>query len=269
MKKAGNIIKRSIVVIISILIVLAIAFKIYTTQYYRADIGIIDNIENLLSGSVHSYSDKNGTVFIPENKDIKAVIVFYPGGKVEYSSYNGLMYELAARGFICLLPKMPENLALLRIDAVNRLTSGYQDYISETSDLDWYLAGHSLGGVAACAYIKNTLAEDKNKSADQTNAPQPDYRGIILCASYPTADLSNTELRLLSLYGSNDKVLDMSKYNESKKNWPSDSEEHIIDGGIHSYFGSYGIQNKDGSPEISNYEQIIQTADIIADWITR
>lgn len=230
---------------------------------------MIDNIEKLLSGNVHSYSDKNGTVFIPENKDIKAVIVFYPGGKVEYTSYNGLMYELADRGFICLLPRMPENIALLRIDAVNTLTAGYQNFVTEASDLDWYLAGHSLGGVAACAHIKNTLSEENKKSDDNVNSQETDYRGIILCASYPTTNLSDTNLRLLSIYGSNDKVLDMNKYNESKENWPVDSEEHIIDGGIHSYFGSYGIQNKDGTPEISNYEQITQTADTIADWINR
>ncbi|WP_029324537.1 alpha/beta hydrolase [Butyrivibrio sp. AE3004] len=263
MKKIKNYIKWILIGIISLLIVLAIAFKIYTTNYYRADISIIQNIEELLSGKVHSYSNKNGTVFIPEKQNMKAVIVFYPGGKVEYSSYNGLMYELASRGYICLLPRMPENLALLKINAVDALTADYDRFTSYASDLDWYIAGHSLGGVAACAHVKKTLSDSG------TTESKTDYNGIILCASYPTVDLSDTDLRFLSIYGSNDNVLDIHQYNDNKKNWPHDSEEHIIEGGIHSYFGSYGIQDKDGIPTITNYQQIIQTADIIADWINK
>lgn len=49
--------------------------------------------------------------------------------------------------------------------------------------------------------------------------------------------------------------------------WPKDSEEYIIEGGIHSYFGCYGIQSKDGEPAVSNEEQINETVDIIERWI--
>lgn len=41
----------------------------------------------------------------------------------------------------------------------------------------------------------------------------------------------------------------------------------MIDGGCHSYFGSYGNQDGDGSPTISNKEQINQTASIICKFI--
>ena len=60
----------------------------------------------------------------------------------------------------------------------------------------------------------------------------------------------------------------MKQYEASKKLWPVNSEEYVIQGGIHSYFGSYGIQDKDGEPQITNFEQITQTADIIADWVS-
>ncbi|WP_044958895.1 alpha/beta hydrolase [Butyrivibrio sp. WCD2001] len=265
MKKIKKFLKWIIIALIFIAAVLIIAFKLYTSSYYRADLSITENIQELLRNDVHSYSTKDGAVFIPQKQEIKAVIVFYPGGKVEYTSYNGLMYELAARGYICLLPRMPENLALLSTNAVDRITSGYEEFNKEAEELDWYLAGHSLGGVAACVHLgKNLIPEEGGSSEDVTMSSE--YSGIILCASYPTEDLSNSNLRLLSIYGSNDQVLDRENYEKSKKYWPKDSEEHIILGGIHSYFGSYGIQSGDGEPEISNYNQITQTADIIADW---
>ncbi len=269
MKKFKKFLKWLLIIILVTVVGLIVGFKIYTHNYYRTDLSITENIKDLLSNEVHSYSDRNGTVFIPQGQKIKAVIVFYPGGKVEYTSYNGLMYELAARGYLCLLPRMPENLALLKTNAVDSLTSGYQNLFEEEGDLDWYLAGHSLGGVAAGVHIENTLvpASDAESSAEDDVPMLSEYKGLILCASYPTVDLTGTNLRLLSIYGSNDKVLDHDKYEESKALWPKDSEEHIIKGGNHSYFGSYGIQNGDGDPDITNFAQITQTANIIADWV--
>ncbi len=252
------------IVFIALIFIVAavVAFKIYTANYYRADHKIISAMENLLDNEVNYYADDDGAVFIPEQEAIKAVIVFYPGGKVEYNSYYSLMYELTSHGYLCLLPKMPENLALLNVNAVEGLLEGYEEYY-EIADVDWYLAGHSLGGVAAATYLYRTLDESSDGSGTETS----NYRGLILCASYPTSDFSNTDLRLLSIYGSEDRVLNMDKYKVSKSLWPEDSTEYIIDGGIHSYFGSYGIQSGDGDPAITNETQIKITADVISEWI--
>ncbi len=169
------------------------------------------------------------------------------------------MYELAARGYLCLLPKMPENLAILSINAADKLTHNHKDETSLVEDIDWYLAGHSLGGVAASSFLDDTLNKQKDDAFP--------YKGIILCASYPTIDLSDDDIRLLSIYGSDDKVLNLKNYEKSKEKWPKDSEEYVIKGGIHSYFGNYGIQNGDGTPSITNEEQIIEAADAINSWI--
>jgi hypothetical protein len=264
-KRRLRFVKRLLIGIVIALAVIFIgviaAFKIYTSNYYRADSAILSAIENLLDDQVHSYSDKNGAVFLPQQKEAKAIIVFYPGGKVEYNAYAPLMYEICARGYICLLPKMPENLAVLRVDAADVLVSGYDDDISRVKELDWYLAGHSLGGVAASQYLKTNLDDKANANADRN------YSGIIFCASYTTEDFSDTDLRLLSIFASNDGVISKEGYEESKKYWPADSEEKIIDGGIHSYFGCYGIQSGDGTPTITNEEQIIKTADYIESFI--
>lgn len=234
-----------------------VAFNIYTSNYYSSDRAVIDKIEKQYSDSVDSFSNDKGSVFLPEDMNPKAVIVFYPGGKVEYSAYNGLMYMLAARGYICLLPKMPENLAFLDIRAVESMSRNRQEDIERVRNLEWYLAGHSLGGVAACRYL------NESSGSDIFN-----FDGIILCASYTTSDFSDTDLRFLSIYGDRDKVLNMDSYDRSRNFWPTDAKEVVIDGGIHSYFGSYGIQNGDGEPELTNEEQLQETVDVIDSWIS-
>ena len=95
------------------------------------------------------------------------------------------------------------------------------------------------------------------------------YKGILLCASYTTSDFSDKDLRLLSIYASEDGVINTQSYEESKTKWPSDSEEYVIQGGIHSFFGNYGIQDGDGVPTISNTDQLIEAADAIDAFISR
>ena len=92
-----------------------------------------------------------------------------------------------------------------------------------------------------------------------------DYDGLILLGSYSTADLSKTGLDVLSVYGSEDKVMNRDKYDENKSNLPSDLIEVVIEGGCHAYFGFYGPQDGDGEPAISNEEQIAITAAHILD----
>ncbi|MBQ3601265.1 MAG: alpha/beta hydrolase, partial [Lachnospiraceae bacterium] len=112
--------------------------------------------------------------------------MFYPGGKVEYTAYLPLMNSLAEEGILCVLLKMPFNLAVLDMNAAD----GIQEQFPEIEN--WYIGGHSLGGAMAASYL-------------ETHAN--DYQGLILLGSYSTADLSTTELEVLSIYGSEDTVL--------------------------------------------------------------
>ena len=79
--------------------------------------------------------------------------------------------------------------------------------------------------------------------------------------------MSGTDIKALSIYGSEDKVINLSKYNECKGNLPKDLTEFVIDGGCHAYFGMYGPQDGDGTPSISNTEQIQITATKIAELV--
>lgn len=48
---------------------------------------------------------------------------------------------------------------------------------------------------------------------------------------------------------------------------PDEFSETILDGGCHAYFGMYGAQEGDGTPEISNEEQIALTVDAISEMV--
>ena len=78
------------------------------------------------------------------------------------------------------------------------------------------------------------------------------------------SDLRDSGLRVLSVYGSEDGVLNMEKYREDRAMLPEDTAETVIPGGNHAGFGSYGAQKGDGSAAISQEEQVRRTAAAIA-----
>jgi hypothetical protein len=73
---------------------------------------------------------------------------------------------------------------------------------------------------------------------------------------------------VLSIYGSEDGVMNREKYEKYKENLPSILTEIIIDGGNHANFGLYGRQDGDGSAEIDAFDQIFRTADAIYEFIS-
>jgi hypothetical protein len=114
------------------------------------------------------------------------------------------------------------------------------------------MAGHSLGGSMAASYLASHKA---------------DFEGIILLGAYSTSDL--TDKRVMSIYGSEDGVMNREKYDKYKINLPSDFTEEIIAGGNHAGFGMYGIQDGDGIATITTVEQIEKTSDAILTFINK
>ena len=230
--------KRKIFIITtSVLLALAIiigACSIYLGNYYSADNEAIGAF--LPQGTAWTEDPDGRIVFEP--KGATKGFIFYPGGKVEYTAYIPLMKACAEEGILCVLVEMPFNLAVLDINAADGIQKEYPE-IEE-----WYIGGHSLGGSMAASYLANHIE---------------DYEGLILLGSYSTADISDTDINVLSVFGSEDKVMNREKYEDNKSNLPSDFTEFVIDGGCHAYFGMYGPQDGDGTATITNEEQISLT----------
>ena len=248
MKKEANKKKKILKGLVAIVIVLALLFgacAFYVNDYYRADLGAISAFSS--SGKVERENLSDETiVFKPEK--VKAGFIFYPGGKVEYTAYIPLMEELAKKDIMCVLLKMPFNLAVLDVNGAEGIKEKYPEIEN------WYIGGHSLGGSMAASYLSENTSE---------------YKGLILLGSYSTADLSKEDIKVLSVFGSEDKVMNKEKYDEYKINLPKDFSEEIIDGGCHAYFGMYGEQEGDGVATITNEEQIQETAKIIKTFVKK
>lgn len=161
---------------------------------------------------------------------------------MEAVAYEPLLKALASEGMLCVLVEMPFRLAVFDMNAAE----GIPEQFPEVAN--WYIGGHSLGGSMAASYLAKHAT---------------DYKGLILFGSYSTADLSETGLSVLSVYGSEDKVLNKENYEADKENLPADFTEIVIKGGCHAYFGMYGAQEGDGTPSISNEEQIEATVDAV------
>lgn len=236
--------KKFLIVIICVFVTVAVvtgAMGIYLGDYYEAQIDSQAVFAPANSLTVTTL-DNGNVVFMPENP--KGGLVFYPGGKVEHMAYAPLMEACASEGLACVLVQMPFNLAVFDINAADGIIDMYPEI------KNWYIGGHSLGGSMAASYISENPDE---------------FDGLVLLGSYSTADLSQCDINVLSIYGSEDEVLNIEKYNENIINMPQDFKEVIIDGGCHAYFGMYGAQEGDGVAKISNAEQINKTADLIAE----
>lgn len=223
--------KKLWIILSFILLAGVIGCGIYLGGYYSAN---GQALQALVSDDKVSVSElKDGSIlFAPDEPT--AGFIFYPGGKVEHTAYAPLMRGLAEEGFMCILIKMPFKLAVFDMKAADGIQLQYPEI--ET----WYLGGHSLGGSMAASYIAEHEA---------------DYDGLCLLASYSTADLSATELEIFSIYGTQDKVLNMEKYNQYRINLPQDVTELVMEGGCHAYFGSYGEQEGDGTATMTPEEQ--------------
>lgn len=79
--------------------------------------------------------------------------------------------------------------------------------------------------------------------------------GLVLMEAYPNKDLSQSNIRVLSLYGSEDRVLNRDAFEQAKGKMPMDVKHYEIFGGNHGNFGNYGEQQGDGTAMISASEQ--------------
>ena len=229
--------RRRLWAALACLVIFLMSATAYFDVYYKA--GDAARAAMVSDDSVRVSREKDFIAF--DGPGDTSALVFYPGAKVEPTAYAPLLKAVAALGVDGFLIEPPLRIALMDAEAAGRVMAA-RDYPR------WFLAGHSLGGVAAAACAA--------KHPDQVE-------GLILLSSYPTSALPEN-LRLLSIYGSNDEVLNRSNYEKQRALWPDNSLERVIDGANHAGFGDYGPQRGDGAAEITAEQQRTATAEYIA-----
>ena len=229
--------KRRIAALLIAALVLAIAMGALLRAGYDAE-------EAAIAAMAQGETSGRATAF--GSAQSESGLIFYPGGLVDHAAYAPLMQEIADRGIFCLLVEMPLDLAVLDADAADGLCAQYPQVKR------WTIGGHSLGGAMAASHA----------------AKHPgDFDGLLLLGAYAAEDVSGAVCRTLSIYGSEDGVLNREKYETGRTFYPADFEEITIPGGNHAGFGCFGAQKGDGAAQVSQEEQWAVTADAVAQWM--
>ncbi len=178
-----------------------------------------------------------GWVFRPASGTATRGYIFYPGGHVDPRSYAPYARALAQRNCVVVISEMPLALAVLNPNAATAAIENNPDVAT------WTIGGHSLGGVMAAQYAAFNLDT---------------IDGLVLLASYPqsSSSLSQSGLRVSSLVGTQDTVVNRQSWDDAKPLLPQDTRFLEIEGGNHAQFGDYGPQPGDTEdPDMSAAEQ--------------
>ncbi len=237
-----KVLKWTGIILLSLFIVCGLGFYIWSEQSYSATDELMKKVDFDESTSI---SEKNDwLIFNSEHPNGKGLIL-YPGAKVEVEAYGYIGQGLSEMGYTVVIPRMPLHIAFFGIDESENIINNFNE------DLDWYVSGHSLGGVAASSY-----AFDHQERVE----------GVIFLASYPTksTNFMDSEIPFLSIYAENDGLTKRTDIEESKALLPPSTTFHKIEGGNHAGFGVYGPQKGDRKADITVWNQqdeIIKTMD--------
>lgn len=250
--------KAGIVLLFSIFILLLFSACSYQPIFSSADI---------TSGVV--ITDTRKTIeFTPASGGFSDTgLLFYPGGLVDSHVYDEILSDFtAASGITAVVVKMPANLAVFAIDSGIKIIDNYPEI------KQWVIAGHSLGGAMAASTVKNNPTV---------------YQGLILMDSYPPEgdNLQEWAGAVLSFFSSVEKINEPERMRKTDELLPpatwlsgEDGEYpdektnytvlHMIDGGSHSYFGTYGPQDGDYTPTIPREDFHAEVVDYMIEFFT-
>ena len=221
-------------IMLIILLVIAGGFVLWAETAPSAS---ADAQEALKSGTDVTVSIENSWyIFTPIGVTPDTGLIFYPGGRVDEKAYALALREIAAQGYLVVLVPMPLNLAVFDPTAA-------ADVMVRFPEIQyWAVGGHSLGGAMAANFAA-------------TNPGSLD--GLVLWASYPAGsdDLTQSGLKVVSIYGSEDGLATGAKIDASRALLPADTTWVKIEGGNHAQFGSYGAQAGDNPAKISAEKQ--------------
>ena len=235
--------KKAITAFLVVVLLFISGFFIWLSNGYKLEEGLQSYLESDSNVQV-TIKDKN-IYFTPSNMTAETGFIFYPGERIDASAYAKLCKKIASSGYEVIVADMPFNYAAFGENKATKI-------MDENPNIkNWVIGGDSLGGTIASKYA------EKNKNVD----------GIVLISSYPKDNLKDLGIKVLSISGSKDDVINYEELINSKNILPEDTKYVEIEGANHSQFGSYGLYNGDGEALITEDEQIDITVNNIVNFL--
>ncbi len=240
-RRRGKALRVALLAVAAVVVLLAGAFFAYVAGYSRATPSAIAALDS--DAAVQVVEVPSGYAFLPVRSAGGLGLVVYPGGKVDEKAYAPLCRALAEAGYPVALVRMPFKLAVFGIGLGKNGIADLEAALTAAGKpvpTRYVAAGHSLGGVMVARFA---LTEPSR------------FAGVAFWAAYTDKDLRPAGFAAVTIYGSEDKVLDLSAVAKASANLPADAVTVVVPGGNHAGFGDYGAQKGDGTATISGAQQ--------------
>ncbi len=164
------------------------------------------------------------------------LFIFIPGGLVPPEAYAFIAEGLAKKGITTVIPEEPLGIAFFDYTKGERIKLALEARGEKFRKIVY--GGHSLGGAMAGLLTAFGARVD----------------GLILMAAFPAADCSARSIPTLSIAAELDGLVSVSRLQESLNVLPKGAQLEVISGGVHAFFGRYGVQARDGTPTVPREE---------------
>jgi|SRR5215217_627425 len=212
--------KGLLLALLAVLVLLAIAGLVWLLNPSEAEQTALDAA--LFDPNVSVQQVGEFVVLKPVAAQPSRGILFYPGMHVASEAYiPKLAGVVAATGSGIVIGRPALGIAFLSIGQADEMKSLLP------AAKTWYVAGHSMGGAAACMYA---------------SSHHEVLEGVMLFGTYCGSDLSKTDLRVLVVAGSSDGLFSVETIENRLSELPPDTAFDVIDGMNHAQFANYGDQ---------------------------
>lgn len=219
--------------VIAVLLVVILAFVVWASSPFTAEAAPLSTVTS--NAAISETETADAVVLTPKSGATGIGLVFIAGARVEPAAYAYKLSGLVEAGVTVVIARPLLNFAIIDPRPLSTFTA-----LVPGVDL-WYVGGHSLGGVRACQY-----------AADAAAAGSDEVAGVIFLGSYCSADLSSTDVPVLSIGASNDGLSTPAKIADNAHLLPASARFDEIDGANHASFGDYGVQPGDGTATASD-----------------
>ena len=203
--------------------------------WYRVDGIPVDETRKYMVGNGYtSTQDADGDlVFAPDEPNGYGIVIMH-GALIMPPSYAKSAAFFARLGYTVYLPNGRGRLSITAVDKTAERI--------KTFDVNgWYFIGHSMGGMASLAAISGH------------NIP---VLAVALWAAAMPSDFSRLKIPMLFIWGDQDGLLPIERFNTGKRNLPTDVEYVTLPGANHKNFAMYSHQFFDNDATIDWMQQI-------------